>query len=164
MRIVINLQKEQLTVFLIAVLIVLGVSVAIAYQSGSSPSVMGHDWGEIECAGCVSSANVQDNSLTGADINESALNCTQITGGTGLCDGTDNGLPGVYACIRVTSSTTCNDICQARGLTCTHSFFNQYGDPGMGQMSGNAWWQYCNFRCQREGEVSPEEALLCNCA
>ncbi len=161
MQIVINLQREQLTFFLIAVLIVLGTSIAIAYQSGS-PSTMGHTWDEIECSGCITSANLEDGTIAGTDVDESTLDCEAITGGAGLCDGTDDGLPGVYACIRETSSTTCNDICQARGLTCTHSLVYYVDQIGFNP-PGNTWIAYCTPRCQRSQEISPGESSLCKC-
>ena len=83
-RIIINKTHFYLLAALTTLLF--GGIAAVAF-GGSSPAIMGHSAGEL----IVNSASVVDNSIGAADIDSTSLasECTSITGGASLCDGSD---------------------------------------------------------------------------
>ena len=66
--------------------LLLSVAVVVAF-GGSNPSVMGHSALEL----IVNSSSIVDNSVGAADIDSTSLasECSSITGGASLCDGSD---------------------------------------------------------------------------
>jgi|GEM_PF-1766525 len=70
--------------------------------------------------GDISGEDVRDDSLTGSDVNESELNCTQILGSEGVC-GVDAVSPGTYAAAIGYETTASGDYSTAMGYNSTAS-------------------------------------------
>jgi hypothetical protein len=77
MKIEITVGSRQVLIILLFIIAISAVGLVVAY-GGSSPSTAGHSWGEVECNSCITSANIQDGTITSADI--SSIDGSKITG------------------------------------------------------------------------------------
>jgi hypothetical protein len=78
MRIEINIGNRQVLIILLFIIAVSAAGLVLAY-GGSSPAVMGHTWGEIECASCITNSNLADSSVTSAKIADGAITNADIS-------------------------------------------------------------------------------------
>ena len=78
MKIEINIQSSHVLIILLFITAASAIGLAAAY-GGTQPNVMGHTWGEMECAGCIINSNLADNSVTGAKIVDSTITNADIS-------------------------------------------------------------------------------------
>ncbi len=60
MELRISISEKHLAFILVSISVLACIGLVVAY-GGSSPSVMGHTWGEMECPGCITSVDVNFN-------------------------------------------------------------------------------------------------------
>ncbi len=78
MRIEINIRNSHFLVILLFIIAVSAVGLVVAY-GGSNPQAVGHNWGEMECLGCITNANIADGSVTGAKIQDASITSADIS-------------------------------------------------------------------------------------
>ena len=114
----INIKKKH--AYLLALMSALFITTLIVNAfGGNNPAVLGHSAGEL----IVDGTSVTADSLNGTQINESALNCSAITGNTSLCDSRDDGGLNCTTTVASISPTAIAlpDSCVGREGTCTIS-------------------------------------------
>ncbi|RJQ21026.1 hypothetical protein C4580_03320 [Candidatus Woesearchaeota archaeon] len=107
----INVEKKHLYGFAAFTLLLASALLTVAFGT-DNPAVFGHSALEL----IVNSSSIVDGSIQGADIGTNAIGaaqidstslaseCTSITGGAGLCDGSDADSIGISSCSRFSGS------------------------------------------------------------
>ena len=77
MKIEVNIKNRHALIILLFIIAASTIGLVVAY-GGTTPSAMGHSWGEMYCPGCIISANLGDNSVTGIKIQDGAVTGADI--------------------------------------------------------------------------------------
>ncbi len=141
----ISINEKHLVLILASISVLACIGLVVAYGT-SNPSVMGHTWGEIECSGCITSADIGDGQVASADLADNAVTTAKIADGqvtnakiasmdwgkittgvpSGLSDGDDDNYascnwPGAYTLSTVVGATQSCSGCCTVGTYCAQA-------------------------------------------
>ena len=77
MKIELTIQNSHVLIILLFLTAASAIGLVAGY-GGTAPATMGHTWGEMECAGCITTANLADSSVTGAKIADGTITTADV--------------------------------------------------------------------------------------
>ena len=119
MRITINIESSHVLIILLFIAAASAISLVAAY-GGTSPTTMGHSWGEIACSGCITTSNLADASVTDAKI--ASISGGKVTGTVPNADTVD----GLHANQIVTWGSPCYAVWDPVCSTCEYYGYTRY--------------------------------------
>lgn len=106
MKITLNIKTGHVLIILLFVIAASAIGLVAGY-GGTTPSTMGHTWGEINCPGCITSANIQAGTITTANI--ASIDGGKITGTVPNATNADT-VDGKHAAAIATWAGPCNPV------------------------------------------------------